>query len=136
MQLSCICNDRIKKLNIKTLIKDKNLRLTPARQSLLEILLAAEKPLCYEEIKENIRMDKATFYRNMDIFEEKGITKSFESGNKKRYYELTHTAHAHFVCSLCNKVACMEHYPVPSHIKGAKVDTVIVKGICNACDIS
>lgn len=110
--------------------------MTAARESLLTIFIDAKKPLCYEEIKEDIVMDKTTFYRNMSTFEEKGIIKSFESNDKKRYHELTGTSHAHFICSICNDVTCIENYPVPNHIKGAKVDTVIVKGTCNTCDIS
>ncbi|MBD3790456.1 MAG: transcriptional repressor [Campylobacterales bacterium] len=121
---------------METLIKDKNLRLTSARASLLKILIDAKKPLCYEELKERIAMDKTTFYRNMNIFEEKGIIRSFESSDKKRYHELTSPIHAHFICSVCNGIACIENYPVPKHIKGAQVDTVIVKGTCASCCMS
>lgn len=123
-------------MDIQTLIKDKDLRLTAARESLLKIFIDADKPLCYEEIKEDIIMDKTTFYRNIHIFEAKGIIKSFESNDKKRYHELTRISHAHFICSVCNNITCIENYPVPNQIKGAKVDTVIVKGTCDTCNIS
>jgi Fur family ferric uptake transcriptional regulator len=120
-------------VNIKTLIRDKDLRLTTARESLLKIFIEADKPLCYEEIKENITMDKTTFYRNMSTFEEKGIIKSFESNDKKRYHELSRTSHAHFICSICNNVTCMEEFPILQQTKYGKVETVIVKGTCNTC---
>ncbi len=37
-----------------------------------------------KNIKENLFMDKATFYRNITIFEEEQIIDSFESNDKKR----------------------------------------------------
>lgn len=78
-------------------------------------------------------MDKTTFYRNMSIFEEKGIIHSFESNDKKRYHELLRNSHAHFICSVCNHVSCMENFTIPQHTKDGKVETVIVKGTCNTC---
>ena len=55
-------------MKIEELIKDKNIKLTTARVRLLEILKEANRPLCYEEIKKDISMDKATFYRNIAKF--------------------------------------------------------------------
>ena len=40
-----------------------------------------------EDIKSDISMDKATFYRNISKFEEEDILNSFESNDKKRYYK-------------------------------------------------
>ena len=54
-------------MKIEELIKDKNIKLTTARVKLLEILKEADRPLCYEDIKKDISMDKATFYRNISI---------------------------------------------------------------------
>lgn len=44
-----------------------NIKLTSARKSILELLIDSKKPLSYEDMKENISMDKATFYRNITI---------------------------------------------------------------------
>jgi Fur family ferric uptake transcriptional regulator len=43
--------------------------------------------LSYEDIKSDISMDKASFYRNITKFEEQGILNSFESNDKKRYFD-------------------------------------------------
>ena len=64
-------------MKIEELIKNKNIKLTTARVKLLEILEEANRPLCYEEIKKDISMDKATFYRNIAKFEEEGILNAF-----------------------------------------------------------
>ena len=53
-----------------------NIKLTSARKSILDILINSSKPLSYEDIKDKISMDKATFYRNITIFEEGNIINS------------------------------------------------------------
>ena len=50
-----------------------NIKLTTARKSILELLINSNKPLSYEDMKDKISMDKATFYRNITIFEEENI---------------------------------------------------------------
>ena len=63
-----------------------NIKLTSARKSILDILINSSKPLSYEDIKDKISMDKATFYRNITIFEEENIINSFESNDKKKIF--------------------------------------------------
>lgn len=116
---------------IEELIKDKNIKLTTARVRLLEILKEANRPLCYEEIKQDISMDKATFYRNISKFEEEGILNAFESNDKKRYFEIKLKPHAHFVCVVCNKVECIKDVSIT--LPGYEVSTVIVNGKCPSC---
>lgn len=118
-------------MNIEDLIKNKNIKLTTARVALLEILKNAKKPLCYEEIKDDISMDKATFYRNISKFEEEGILNSFESNDKKRYFELKLNPHAHFVCIKCNSVECIDDLDIK--LEGYEVNNVIINGVCKNC---
>ena len=119
-------------MQIEELIKNKKLKFTPARQMLLEIFFKASQPLAYEDIKSQITMDKATFYRNMTTFETSGILNAFESNDKKRYYEMTEKQHAHFICSECHSVECLNEVP---HfiLKNYKIDNIIVHGICTRC---
>jgi len=118
-------------MNIEEIIKNKNIKLTTARISLIDIFNKAKKPLSYEDIKSNINMDKATFYRNMSLFEEEDIINSFESNDKKRYFELKINPHAHFVCLSCNKVECIDDLNI--NLDGYKVNNVIVNGKCKNC---
>lgn len=120
-------------MQIEELIKNKKLKLTPARKLLLEIFSKTLQPLAYEDIKSEISMDKATFYRNMTTFEELGILNGFESNNKKRYYEMSETLHSHFICSLCHKIECLNEENSFS-LKGYKVENVIVHGVCMKCN--
>jgi Fe2+ or Zn2+ uptake regulation protein len=58
---------------INNLTNITNIKLTSARKSILELLIDSNKPLSYEDMKDNISMDKATFYRNITIFEEENL---------------------------------------------------------------
>ncbi|WP_072681409.1 Fur family transcriptional regulator [Arcobacter sp. LA11] len=110
----------------------KNIKLTTARRAILEVLINSNKPLCYEDIKDNLSMDKATFYRNITKFEEEGIINSFESNDKKRYYEVQKTKHSHFICNLCSSIECI-HENLNIDIKDHQIDNIIIKGICPNC---
>jgi Fur family ferric uptake transcriptional regulator len=118
--------------NINTIIDGTNIKLTTARKAILEIFSNSSKPLCYEDIKENISMDKATFYRNITKFEEENIINSFESNNKKRYFELNKNPHSHFICTSCSKINCI-HDNLNIELKDYKIDNVIIKGTCPDC---
>ncbi len=120
-------------MNLDKILENKNVKLTPARKSILEILLLSNKPLCYEDIKDKISMDKATFYRNITKFEEHNLINSFESNDKKRYFEIRNIPHAHFICTLCNKVECIKDYP-DFVLDKYRIDNIIIKGICAACN--
>ncbi|MEA2100018.1 MAG: transcriptional repressor [Campylobacterota bacterium] len=119
-------------MEIKNLIQLKNLKLTVARRELLEILIKETKPVSFEDIKDKINMNKATFYRNIAMFESSQIVNSFESNDKKRYYELQSSPHAHFICNICNKIECLKQIE-ENTLKGYKVIDVIYKGICKNC---
>ena len=118
-------------MKIEELIKDKNIKLTTARVKLLEILKEADRPLCYEEIKNDISMDKATFYRNISKFEEEDILNAFESNDKKRYFEVKLKPHAHFVCVKCNIVECITNIDIT--LPNYEINNVIINGKCPSC---
>ena len=118
--------------NITNITNITNIKLTTARKSILELLVNSNKPLSYEDMKENISMDKATFYRNITIFEEENLISSFESNDKKRYFEIKKTQHSHFICSSCSKIECI-HEKVDFHLPNYKIENIIIKGICKDC---
>ena len=113
-------------------METKPIKLTTARKELLEILNEFDKPVCYEEIKHKISMDKATFYRNIAKFEEEKLINSFESNDKKRYFEIQKTQHSHFICNSCSKIECI-HQKLDFSLDGCKIENIIIKGICRNC---
>ncbi len=117
---------------ITNLTNITNIKLTSARKSILELLINSNKPLSYEDMKDNISMDKATFYRNITIFEEENLISSFESNDKKRYFEIKKTQHSHFICSSCSRIECI-HEKVDFHLPNYKIENIIIKGICKDC---
>jgi len=119
-------------MEIEELIEEKNLKLTTARREFLEILLSEKKPVSFEDIKGKIQMDKATFYRNALKFEQESIINSFESNDKKKYYELQEMPHAHFICNKCNTIECLKNVE-PISVEGYIIEDMIFKGICRNC---
>lgn len=117
---------------ITTLINNTNIKLTTARTAILEVLVNAQKPLSYEDIKDKISMDKATFYRNISKFEEENLLDSFESNDKKRYFEIKKNPHAHFICSSCSSVECLND-ETQIQLPFYKIENIIIKGICPSC---
>jgi Fur family transcriptional regulator, ferric uptake regulator len=118
--------------NINNINDITNIKLTSARKSILELLINSNKPLSYEDMKDNISMDKATFYRNITIFEEESIINSLESNDKKRYFEISKTPHFHFICSVCSKIECI-HKKMDFNLPEYKIENIIIKGICKDC---
>ena len=120
-------------MQIENMIEEKNLKLTSARKELLEILSKERRPISFEDIKERLNMDKATFYRNISKFESESIVNSFESNDRKRYYELRISLHAHFICNVCNTIECLRNVE-PVKLDGYKITDMIFKGICKRCN--
>jgi Fur family transcriptional regulator, ferric uptake regulator len=120
-------------MSIEDLIKNKKMKLTSARREILDTLDKAHNPLCYDDIKTKLSMDKATFYRNIAKFEEEGLLNAFESNDKKRYFELKVNPHAHFVCIVCNKVECIKDLKID--LEGYEIHNVIVNGKCKECNL-
>mgnify|MGYP003526016844 CR=1 FL=1 len=108
------------------------IKLTTARKSILDILATSKKPLSYEDLKDKIFMDKATFYRNISFFEDQNLINSFESNDKKRYFEIKRVAHSHFICSSCSKIECI-HKEIEMKLDNHQIDTIIIKGLCCDC---
>lgn len=119
-------------MQIENIIEEKKLKLTSARRELLEILVHEDKPVSFEDIKSQISMDKATFYRNVSIFEKESIVNSFESNDKKKYYELQEIPHAHFICNVCNVIECLKNVE-PVKLEGYVIQDMIFKGTCKKC---
>jgi Fur family ferric uptake transcriptional regulator len=114
-------------------IQQSGLKATPSRVELLKNLYQSNSPQSYEDVKKNlsISIDKATFYRNMSAFEDKGFISSIESPDKRRYYEYRNIEHAHFICLECNNIECLKEDVIS--LDGYKIETITVKGYCPQC---
>ena len=104
-------------MNIEDLLKKKNLRITKQRKLILETLLGCNNPISadeiYELIKEDIRVDLSTIYRNLNTLEENEILLRNTNIDGISYYQLNNEKHKHFMtCTICNKKIILENCPV------------------------
>lgn len=107
-------------------------KLTTAKKEILNILSSSNKPLCYEDMKMDISVDKATFYRNITKLQEENLVSGFESNDKKRYFEIKKTLHAHFICTACNTIECLNIFKDLA-IANRSIENIIIKGKCEKC---
>lgn len=115
-----------------TFFAQHNLKITGARSAILHVLKEARAPMSYEQIKAQMQhaMDKATFYRNVAKFEELGVLHKFEADNRKWYFELSTSTHAHFICEACHQITCID---VDLGYVDAEVKSIVLKGTCKEC---
>jgi Fe2+ or Zn2+ uptake regulation protein len=111
-------------------------RLTAPRKKILSILAEQKQPISFDEYSAlDPHIDKSTFYRTMQSFESAHIINGIESGEGRRYFELSGTLHPHFVCRICQTITCLSPQPVFSP-EGYQVESVIYKGCCPRCSES
>ncbi|WP_281615738.1 transcriptional repressor [Flammeovirga sp. SubArs3] len=122
------------------------IRSTPFRTELLEIFMNNSYGLTHKDLQQKIKSnpDKATIYRALDIFLEKGVIHKVPGFNSVSKYALTqeevscHTEnHAHFLCKRCKKTFCMNDLALPeySKVNGFNITSarLVLEGICPSC---
>lgn len=93
----------------KDLIRNKGLRVTPARLAVLNVLTEAQKPLDIASIWERISRkrvdaDQATIYRIIENFIQKDLISRLQFQEKKFFYEAKREEHHHAICKNCGKI--------------------------------
>lgn len=115
----------------KLLLKEHQLKVTKPRTALLECFLKAKKPLCYEDIRNHISMDKATFYRNIQHFIDTRLLATIHTIQTRQYFELAQFKHAHFVCDTCYEVSCVEDVTI--NLPKTVIQNITIEGTCPSC---
>lgn len=130
---------------IKEILHEAGLKFTAKRETLLEILMAVDKPLTQEELSDRLRgsgINKVSVYRALDSFWKAGIVHRIEGGDRtwKFIYcgcgQQGH-CHPHFICRNCGLVECLEEValPVVRLNGGYQVEEreFYLKGLCARC---
>jgi Fur family ferric uptake transcriptional regulator len=130
----------------KHLLTEAQLRCTPGRAAILEVLLATAKPVTRKDIAARIgktRLDKVTIYRALDRFVEVGLVHKAYMDKRAWHYELAHNCsqsqcHPHFMCTGCGQTHCLVEVspPVVSDMKNGFVvhrQQVRLEGLCPQC---
>ena len=101
------------------LLKNKGLKVTKHRISILEILYKNEEPISAEEIYDklktsNISISLSSIYKILDTFTtNKLINKCIIKNDSKTYFEINNSTHKHhLICKKCNKVLPIENCPL------------------------
>ena len=136
------------KQNPNALLSHSNLRKTPVRLQVLELLLRKhEEALSSHQLESGLpEVDRITLYRTLRTFEQKGIIHQAFDGTANAKYALCNEActehhhvdrHAHFHCSFCGKTVCLDESPQPDVVVpgGFIVQSshLILRGSCPDC---
>jgi Fe2+ or Zn2+ uptake regulation protein len=129
-------------------LKDLNLKATPKRLAILEILADEFVYLgpddVWKKMKERFkRIGLPTVYRNLEELAGGGVISKVIHPDRKLYYFFceNQSHHHHFICVLCRKVEdvsfCAEkeiEKEVTEKIKGRVLSHILqINGICKTC---
>ncbi|MFH1121573.1 MAG: transcriptional repressor [Bacteroidota bacterium] len=129
------------------ILQQHRLKKTSPRLAIIMALQSSGTPLGEAEISEKMgnNYDRTTFYRSMQTLEDAGILHRIVVDKLLVKYALNHVErasknqpdHAHFFCSNCKTLICLEEihpgpYRLPAGFQTSEAD-VIIKGLCNKC---
>lgn len=94
--------------NYMTLLKEKNLTVTPQRLELVN-LLSSHGHLNIDDLYKSLSasfpsISLATVYKNVNTMLEKNFLMEVQIPNKKNVYELMKEEHVHVSCSRCGEI--------------------------------
>ncbi len=133
--------------SLRTELRTHNLRATPSRIAVLELMRSSDSPLSHAEAADRLALkawDRATIYRNLTDLADAGLLRRTDHGDHVWRFEAIredHDAekHPHFVCVECGGVECLPGVEVsakksaPRSVRAREVE-VQLRGVCDACD--
>ncbi len=127
-------------------IRATGARMTRPRIMVLAILLQAERALTHTEVESRLPratdVDRVTIYRVLEWLTEQGLAHKIAGDDRVwRFNAAGHAhkgPHAHFKCSDCGEVICLEEASTKPEVKlptGYKQQQVelTIKGLCADC---
>lgn len=131
---------------VKALLKSKDLKITPARQAIVEAFFKAKKPLHVgnlKKIKGLEETNESSFYRNIQKLIDAEILHMVPSSEEHKLYELIaeNKHHHHIVCTKCKEVSCLTDCTIGSQLSkmAAKAGFTVsshsleLYGLCRSC---
>ena len=125
-----------------------NLKITPKRVAILEILMKESVYLSPEDIwkkmkKRFVKIGLPTIYRNLEELSERNIISKVTHPDRQLYYYLcqNQSHHHHFICLLCRKVEDINlcgvkeaEREVEKKIGGKVLSHILqINGLCKSC---
>ena len=102
---------------VTNLLSQASGKSTPARVSVLGILLSSPTALSHQDIEKSAKekglsLDKVTLYRTLDWLVENSIAHRIASVDRAWHFnasvESESEPHAHFHCKTCHEIYCLE----------------------------
>ncbi|ADQ06310.1 ferric uptake regulator, Fur family [Caldicellulosiruptor hydrothermalis 108] len=100
----------MKHQDVKSILNSHNIKATRQRVEIYKVLQNSQQCLSADEIlqllkTQNLNIDLATVYRNLELFVQNGIAVK-STINRKHFFEIKKSSHHHyFVCIKCNAKA-------------------------------
>ncbi len=103
-------NKKLAKREFKKYIKEKNLKFTQQRETILDEILNTKGHFQVEDIvhnikNKNINVSRATVYRTLNILKDMGLVTEVIKFDNKTIYEISlKEHHDHLICTTCGKI--------------------------------
>lgn len=99
--------------NLTDLLKSRNLKVTPQRLAIFQVLsnttLHPSAETIYNALQENYpTMSLATVYKTLDSFKRNKLIQEINVGEDSFRYDVTTDSHPHIICTKCHGVFDME----------------------------
>ncbi len=131
---------------MESVLKQHNIRVTPNRLMVGNVLKQSDRPLSMAEIETAIEtIDKSSVLRVLAHFSEHRLIHTIDDGSGSLKYELCRgehghsidDMHVHFCCETCGQVTCLNTEPIPSITlpEGYTITSAayMVRGHCPHC---
>ncbi len=136
-------------LKIIKILENRNIKPTPMRMLVLELLMLQQRNLSLTAIEDLLYpSDRITIYRILQTFIKHGLVHSIDAGTAGTIYALCSDdcksdvhidEHPHFFCESCKQITCTDDFSYTVEIKPnsplytlTKVE-ITLKGICPSC---
>ncbi len=132
--------------NIVEILEGKGIKPTVNRVLVAKELTKATHPVSLADLEVSLStMDKASIFRVLQLFTEKGVVHAIEDGSRSQKYEICPSEshhdfadqHVHFYCESCKETFCLEkeHVPAINVPDGFTVLSAnyMLKGLCPKC---
>lgn len=116
-------------MEIKDILREKNLRITKPRAMILETIGESEQPISAEEIYQILEekdhdLNLSTVYRNLNTLVEKNILLKNTDLDGVSFFQLNLHDHKHFItCISCGKRVTIENCPIDEFSKDVEDET-------------
>ena len=130
-----------------TILKNKNLKVTPQRLAILQYLETHKTHPTADEIykelkKKNPSLSKTTVYNSLEVLKQNKIIQVLTICDSQHRYDIDHGIHHHFLCTGCGRIYDIEfRCPNMKEIKaeiqksGHRIKEIhgYFRGLCKEC---